>query len=623
MNNKYMKRSILAVISLLCALSCTAFGGDYSLQQYMNIQNALHPSFSPNGAEIMYSTNLSGEPQIWRIGSQGSFQSQCTFDSNGVCDGWWSPRYMDEVVVDARLGENRNSQLYLVSPYGGAWKRITQNYEAIYVFGGYSPDGTNFAFASNERNKKDFDIYEYDIATSKTTKLFDGQGKNQPTGYSRDGRYLMVQKTHSTINSDLYVYDRQSKSTKLITKHEGNVIFKNPVWDADSTSFYFLTDQGREYLGLAHWKMDSSTYRWVETPEADIEQIVVSNDGIMLAWTENVQGCSQFHFRNIKRHIDIGAYRTPKGSIRDMSFCQDGTKLVFSFSSPARPYDLWVYDTKEDKLYQITQNATGGIPLKEFRDPEFVEYPSFDKKSISALWYSPTSLKEKMPAVVLLNGDPETNYRYEMDGFVQYLIHNGYAVLIPDIRGTAGHGKSNKSLDDVRKRTDAISDVEYAAQWLATQKGIDSKKISILGKGYGGYLALSALTNSPDRWAAGISISGVSNLAAFLEQSNPSCKEILEAEFGNPVADRDFLTQISPLTHADKVKSPLLLIHGSDDSQVSKEESLQMANAVRKVGGKAECILIEHEGHKIAKRINQIRVSQSIVDFLNQNLNKK
>ena len=144
------------------------------------------------------------------------------------------------MLVSAAVGGNENSQLYLISPYGSPWTRITSDDGARHNFGAWTRDGGFIAYASNERNKKDFDIFEYQLDSVKTSVIYQGEGSNIPAAYSQDGRYLIIIHSTSSTNSDFLLYDRESKATNLLSKHEGDAVFADPVWALDNKSFYFL-----------------------------------------------------------------------------------------------------------------------------------------------------------------------------------------------------------------------------------------------------------------------------------------------------------------------------------------------------------------------------------------------
>jgi dipeptidyl aminopeptidase/acylaminoacyl peptidase len=620
-----MIRFARALFTAAQLLTCAglAFSEDYSLMQFLNIQYARNPSFRPDGYELVYTTNISGVAQVWRIAAFSGYNSQVTFDTNGVDRGWWSPTDRNWMVVSAAPGGSERSQLYLVSPYGSKWYRITPDDEAIYNFGTWAQDGSRFAYTTNSRNGTDFDIYEYSAEAKEVFLLYRGEGDNSAASYSADNRFLLIVREHSSANTDLWLFDRQTGKTRLLTAHEGDVQYRSPVWSADGKGFYLLTDQARDFIGLAYWPLDSTAFRWVETPDWDVEQFALSKNGDLLTWTVNEQGYSRFHFRDLARKTEIGPSRVPAGVISDMVFSPDGSKLAFCLGAGDRPDDIWVYETGGDRLAQITVSATGGLPQGTLRAPQLIEYDTFDGRKIPAFWYLPLDVKGEMPVVVAIHGTAAAQARPDVSGLLQYFLSRGFAVLEPNIRGSSGYGKTYMAMDDVHKRADAVQDVEYAARWLKARPDVDAKKLVIYGFSYGGFVVLASLTTYPDTWAAGLDVAGIANVVSFLENTSADFRAFAEAECGSLTTDRDFLTQISPLTHVDQIKAPLFIIQGANDPLVPKSEADQIADALRTRGRTVEYMLFNDEGHGLRKTRNRLIAYSAAVEFVNKHVLKK
>ena len=624
---RFVRLLALTVLVAVAALSGRASADEFPLIQYLNIQYARSASFHPDGTEVIYLSNISGVPLVWRMSAFGGYQVQVTFDTNGVSGAWWSPTDVNTMVVAAAVGGNERTQLYLASPYGSVWKPVATDDKAIYSFGTWAPDGSRFAYATNARNKKDFDIYEYTPSLSQSFLVYQAEGENSAADYSPDHRYLLMVHTTSASNSDLLLFDRESHKTRLLTQHDGDVVYSNPLWDYQGKGFYLLTDKGREFTGLAYWPLDSTDFRWVETPDADVEQFDLSHNGNYLTWTVNDNGYSRFHFRNLRKEksagSDVGPNRIPDGVISGMSFSNDCKNLVFTFGSGNRTADLWVYETAENRLHQLTFSASGGIPANIFRAPEAVEYESFDGKKIPALWYTPAQVTGKMPVIVSIHGGPEGQARPGLSGLYQYYLSRGYAILEPNVRGSTGYGKTYLAADNVTKRMDAVKDVEYAANWLRARKDVDAKKLIIFGGSYGGFMVLSSLTTYPETWAAGVSIVGIANFITFLQNTGAYRRALREVEYGSLAKDSTFLVDISPITHVDKIKAPLFLIQGANDPRVPKGEADQMAAAIKTRGGVVQYMLFEDEGHGLTKTKNRIAAYSAVADFLDKYVAKK
>jgi dipeptidyl aminopeptidase/acylaminoacyl peptidase len=201
---------------------------------------------------------------------------------------------------------------------------------------------------------------------------------------------------------------------------------------------------------------------------------------------------------------------------------------------------------------------------------------------------------------------------------VQYLVHRGYAVVAPNVRGSTGYGKRYTRLDDKRKRLDSVRDLEALHGWLRAYPGLDASRAALWGGSYGGYMVLAGLAFQPELWAAGVDIVGVSSFVTFLENTSPWRRAFREREYGSLEEDRDFLHEVSPLTHVDKIKAPLFIIHGTNDPRVPLGEAEQLHAALRDKGIPTELAVYPDEGHGLAKLKNRLDAYPRAVDFLDR-----
>ncbi|MBU1936725.1 alpha/beta fold hydrolase, partial [bacterium] len=240
-----------------------------------------------------------------------------------------------------------------------------------------------------------------------------------------------------------------------------------------------------------------------------------------------------------------------------------------------------------------------------------------------AFFYKPKHVKGKMPVIYYVHGGPESQARPTFRELFQYFLNRGYAVFAPNVRGSTGYGRTYMQMDNVVGRMDGIKDVEYGARWLASQKDVDSKKLIIYGGSYGGFSVLSSMVTYPERWAAGVDVVGISNFVTFLENTGPWRRAMREAEYGSLANDREFLKEISPITHIDKIQAPLFIIQGANDSRVPKTESDQIYEAVKARGIPVEYILFDDEGHGVKKLPNRIHAYTKMIEFLDKHVMKK
>jgi dipeptidyl aminopeptidase/acylaminoacyl peptidase len=610
-------------LSVLLLLSTLAVAQEFTLSQFLNVQYANRPSYNAQGTETAYITNISGEPQVWIRGDRVPAPRQVTFEPDGVDGVWWSPANAAHMIIAASRGGNERTKLYMMTPGYTPLMPVTPvDDDAIYRFGCWSKDGTRFCYSSTRRNGVDFDIYDHFINEKDAVMVLQADGDYTAEDYSPDNRYMAILKSHSNVNADLLLYDRESGETKNLTEHVGDVFYGSPQFDKEGLNIYVLTNRDREFVGIAKYNLASGEWSWIETPEADIDVLTLSPDGTGYAYSENMSGLSGFNFVNVAKDKRVGAYRLPEGIIRDMEFSPDSRFIAITYGSATKPFDVWAYDPRMDLMTRLTTSATGGVPSELFVSPELIEFESFDKLKVPAFFYRPQNMSDKTPVIIAIHGGPESQARPDLSGLFQYLLNQGYAILEPNVRGSSGFGRNYISLDNVRKRMDSVKDIEYAAKWLGKQKGIDKNKIVLYGGSYGGFMVLAGLTNYPDLFAAGIDVVGISNFVSFLENTGKYRRALREAEYGSLENDREFLQEISPLNHADKIKAPLLVIQGANDPRVPQSEADQIVESIKNRGGVVEYLLYPDEGHGLRKTENKLDAYGKMAEFLKTHVAK-
>jgi dipeptidyl aminopeptidase/acylaminoacyl peptidase len=345
-----------------------------------------------------------------------------------------------------------------------------------------------------------------------------------------------------------------------------------------------------------------------------------------LAYAVNVNGVDEIHLRDLSTSEErvVSDITGAPGIVADdrLVFSPDGQRLAFSYSSATRTADVYVWDLERDEVRAVTRSSHGGLPPDAFIAPTLIHYPTFDKgedgeaRRIPAWFYRPQDLETPAPAVVMVHGGPESQFRPSFHFLIQYLLHHGYAVLAPNVRGSTGYGKSYSHLDDVGKRMDSVADLAHATTWLQVHPDIDEDRLVVYGGSYGGFMVLAALTTYPDLWAAGVDSVGISNFATFLENTSDYRRGHREAEYGSLEHDREFLERIAPINHIDEVSAPVMVIHGANDPRVPLSEAEQLVEALRERDVPVEFLAFEDEGHGIVKLKNKLIVYPAIVGFL-------
>lgn len=619
-----MRRKIL-LLSLIAIFSSFIFAQTYTIEQYLNIRSATAPTISPDGKFIAYLTDITGTNQVWKVGIDFGCPEQLTFFDERVQFISWNPKDNYWILFGKDMGGNERTQLFLLKSDGSEIRRLTRNDDVIYNFGAWSGDGTMFAFASNERNRAFFDVYVMNIKTGKVELVWQNDGNNSVVAWSPDNKYILVSQNRSSFDNDLYLIEYETKKVYNITPHTEPARYIGAEFSKDGKRIYLLSDQGKEFLGIAYIDLPTGKLNYIYNTNWDVESIELSKDGKWLAFILNVDGYSEVYSLNLATKA-VKKLNFPKGGIiGGLRFTPDGKKIIFTYQSPVKNQDIYYYDLAAGNYKQITYSSTAGIPQSSFVDAQLVKFKSFDGLEIPGYLYLPKNAKKdgSLPAIVSIHGGPEAQEQPRFSALYQYFVNNGYVVYAPNIRGSTGYGKTYASLDNTTKRKDAIKDVSMIPQFLKSTGYIDPNKIAVYGGSYGGYMTLAAVTFYPELWAAGVDLVGISNFLTFLRNTGAWRQKHRMAEYGDPEKDADFLKEISPFYHVDKIKAPLMIIQGANDPRVPKSESDQIVESIKSRGGIVEYLVFEDEGHGLAKLKNRIKAYKAIVEFLDKYVKNK
>src|SRR5262249_28864557 len=381
------------------------------------------------------------------------------------------------------------------------------------------------------------------------------------------------------------------------------------------------TAEGRDLAGLAHIDIASGKLKYIETPEHEIESVTVSPKGKWIAMLLNVGGKSELRLRSLKSPAEKWTSREFLGVVSHIEFAPDDSKFAYVFDGPRNNLDIWIWDLQTNKQRQLTHSSRAGIPFTSFVEPELIHYETFDKRKIPAWFYKPAVKGDRLPPVIVYpHGGPESQTRPNFSGLFQYFVQRGYAVLAPNVRGSTGYGTAYMNLDNTTKRMDSVNDLAYAAHWLRDQKQGDPKRLAVYGGSYGGFMVLAQVTHYPELWAAGIDIVGIANWITFLENTGAYRRAHRQPEYGNLREHREFLEKISPINHVDKIRCPMMVIHGANDPRVPVGEAEQIVAALKKRNVPVEYLRYEDEGHGLAKLKNRLDAYPKMVDFLDKYL---
>lgn len=613
-----MRVLLVALFSITALVSAQ----QYSLQQYLNIRSVGGTSLSPDGTECVFLWNVSGTNQVWKTTKDVPWPQQLTSFEDRILFVSWQPSG-DRLLFGKDAGGNERTQLYLLASDGSRIDTLTNKPTVIYNFGGWSRDGKWICYGSNERDEKYFDIYIMEIATRKSTLIYEHDGNNTASGFSPDGKYVLITRAESGYNSDIFAIDVRTKTAYPLTKHSGDVRNHVASWSPDSRILYITTDEGSDYLYLASIDLTTKARAIVKKIDHDISGYSITRTGMYELTITNIDGMNRVEIRNRKSNKLLSL--PDQTNLRGVSISENEKNFLLHYASSTSVGEYFLYDPGTRKRQQILWSSYSGISPKSFVEPKSVSYPSFDQKNIPGFLYLPTGAKKErsLPCIVIFHGGPEGQSTPAFNSLHQYFVSRGYAVFLPNIRGSTGYGKSFLNADNARKRKDAIEDGARAVEYLRGTGYINPNKIIAYGGSYGGYMTLAQVAFHPNLWAAGIDIVGISNFASFLKNTGAWRARHRAAEYGDPIQDAEFLRSVSPLNYVDQITAPLFVIQGANDPRVPKSEADQIVERIKTRGGIVEYLLFPDEGHGLAKLKNRISAYGEIMNFLDKHVKTK
>jgi dipeptidyl aminopeptidase/acylaminoacyl peptidase len=301
--------------------------------------------------------------------------------------------------------------------------------------------------------------------------------------------------------------------------------------------------------------------------------------------------------------------------------------LAFNLAAARAPGAVFAWNIDSRKLIRWTAPGLRGIRPADLAEPELIRWKSFDGLTLSGFLYRPDRERYpgKRPVVINIHGGPEGQARPGFLGRTNYLIAElGVAYLEPNVRGSSGFGKTFLALDNGQKREDAVKDIGALLDWIRAQPDLDADRVLVRGGSYGGYMSLAVSVHYADRIRGAIDIVGISNFITFFSRTESYRRDLRRAEYGD---ERDpnmrrFLQKISPLSQAEKIVKPLMVVQGKNDPRVPYTEALQIVAQMKKQRTPVWFLMADDEGHGFVRKANQDFLFLAELMFIEQTLLK-
>jgi len=600
--------------------------------RYLEFRTATFAAWHPTRREMLIGTRFSDTLQLHAVAQPGGARRQWTFSSEPVAGGQFEPRQGRFVVFSQDVGGGEFYQLHRLDLAEGKTTLLTDG-RSRNGNARFSRDGHWLFHNSTRRNGRDTDVWRMDPQKPESAELIleVSGGGWAVLDVNEDGSQVLVQNRRSITDSELHLLTVATrKLSKLTPNRERVVSYGSARFSRDGRSVFATTDLDSEFLHLVRIDVASGNLTPLgsntsKSPAWDVEAFEVSPDGEQLAFVSNENGSSRLSLVKLGSGKVRALSGIPTGVMTGLEWHENGRDLGFSLAHAQSPSDAYSVDVKTGRLTRWTESETGGLPAKAFREPELITIPSFDQLKVSAFVYRPDPQRfpGKRPVAVIIHGGPESQSRPGFMARYNYFLNElGIALVVPNVRGSAGYGKRFLTLDDGYLREDSVKDIGAFLDWIGIDPGLDPSRVSVMGGSYGGYMTLASLVHFSDRLRCGVDVVGISNFVTFLTNTQEYRRDLRRVEYGD---ERDprmraHLEKISPLNQVDRIRVPLFVVQGKNDPRVPLSEAEQMVQAVRAKGQTCAYLMAKDEGHGFAKKPNADFQFLSTIQFLQEHL---
>jgi dipeptidyl aminopeptidase/acylaminoacyl peptidase len=579
------------------------------LRQYSNVRSGAFSGWAPDGNGILIRTRFGNSWQLHRVYEAGGRREQFTFYDEPVRGGFVPKSPDNAILLSMSDGGNENYQIYFFDPTSYRSSRLTDG-ESRNRIDIIRNDGNQMIIANNSRNGRDTDLYLADPRKPGSAELLIATDRQYwyAADWSSSHKSLLLGRYVSINESYFALYDIATrKQTDLELPGGKKAAIGDLAFTPDARSIYITTDVRGEFQRLARYDIATGKYQWLtDDINWDVDDVEVEERSGKVAFSVNEDGASRLFLLegDQRRELEI-----PLGILSGLEFAPDGRQLGFTLSRPDAPADAYALDISSQQLTRWTYSEVGGLDPQVFVRPQRVQFPSFDQREIPAYYFQPKGASADNPVPVLINihGGPESQYQPYFSSSTQYYVNDlGLAVIAPNVRGSAGYGKTYLKLDNAELREDSVRDIGALLGWIAEQPELDASRVAVAGGSYGGYMVLASLVHYGDRIRAGIDVVGIASFITFLENTAPYRQDLRRAEYGD---ERDpkmraVFERINPTSNAEKINSALLVAHGKNDPRVPFSEAEQIVEIVREQGKPVWTVYAENEGHGFGKKDN-------------------
>jgi len=483
----------------------------------------------------------------------------------------------------------------------------------------------------NDRDQAWHDLYRLKISTGEKTLI--RKNTERITGWVFDLKGQLRMATRSAENGDTEMLRVDADGfTKVYSCSVFETCYALQFRPGDQR-VYIVTNKGTNLTSLVLFDPQTSKTEMVESDplgKVDFGGALFSESNDELVETWYIAARAKTYYKNKAFGDDVHwiEHKFPDDEILVVSRTKDEQVWLVTAVSDTEPGETVLFDRKTHVLtpqFKVREK----LPRADLAQMKPVTYKSSDGLEIPAYLTVPKGVPaQNLPTLILPHGGPWGRDQWGYNPLAQFFANRGYAVLMPNFRGSTGYGREFLDAGNLEWGRKMQDDLTWGVKFVVEQGIADPKRVGIIGGSYGGYATLAGVAFTPDLYAGAVDIVGPSNLITLLDAIPPyweSVRKMFYQRMGDPSTPQGkaLLMEESPLNSADKIKTPLLVAQGANDPRVNRREAEQIVIALRDRGFPVEYILAPDEGHGFARPINNLALFMASEKFFALHLGGK
>ncbi|WP_456599100.1 S9 family peptidase [Blastococcus sp. SYSU DS0616] len=583
------------------------------------------PAPAPDGRRVAYVTDRSGLPRLEVAALDGRTSPvQVSGTDQEVISAAWSPDGA-RLAYLVSPGGSICAELHVVRPDGTDRRLVAGADPRAAVFAGCWVGPRHYACSIAQGSGPDADVVLVDVVTGEQRTLASG-GFLVVTAVSADHRTVLARRGPRAYRH-IVVIDVATGIQRRVLPLDapGGIASEDGRFTDDGATVHVRAalpgPPGADRAGLVAVPLTDGVpgpgRTVLQRADADLDGYAVRPDGTVLAvW--NADGVSQLWLHARADGAVVRRIELPRPVLSGWAPAADGDALIAELSGPRAPRGLWRVPLDGAGAPEPLACSPTSPEVPGVVEPVRHEYLAPDGVRLSGWLYVPEGTRGPNRTVVSFHGGPEGQARPNWSPITQSMVAAGLTVFAPNVRGSGGFGRAFMTADDGPARESSFADVRTTVDELVTAGIAAPGRVGAHGWSYGGYLTLVALTRWPELFAAGTSLAGMSDLRTFFAGTEPWMAAASVTEYGDPVADREMLAALSPMTALDRLTAPVLLVHGDRDTNVPVAESVQAHQALQARGARADLLLFAGEGHAIVGREHLVELGERLAAWFDR-----